>query len=86
MCFVTESLLKGKGKIQFPWSEVLCRDHKAFYSASFHLCIRYGQCQMPILTQLWLMFIADPSRLLAEAKTAKEMSGCMQEVNRSVCT
>lgn len=72
MLYVTKSLLKGKGKVWFPWPEVLCLDHKAFYSASFHFCIRHGRCQMPILMLLWLIFIANPSHLLAEAKTAEK--------------
>lgn len=72
MLSVTESLLKGRRKIQFPWSEFLCLDHKAFYSASFCFCIRHDRCQMPILTWLWLIFIADSSHLLAEAKTAEK--------------
>lgn len=39
---------------------------------------------MAVLTQLWFIFVADPSRLLAETKTAEEMCGCIKEINDNV--
>lgn len=83
MLHVTEPLLKGKDKILFPQAEVLCLDHKAFFSSTFpplHQTRQDSSCQMPVLTQLSCIFVADPARLLAEARTAEKMYSSIKEI------
>lgn len=83
MFYVTKSLLKGKGKIELPWS-VLFLDHKAFIQHLFTSASDIADVKCQFLHDCDLF--SRSFSLLAEAKAAEKNQGCMQEIYHSVYT